>query len=263
MTLEIDEIDCSFAGVTWTFYCGDIASNIMRKDLPFQLPRYHPNSRFKLMCMYKYSGDKITKQRRHYTIQLFLQAACSRQQDKPVSVLLGVIRGDKIPLKSSHGPDANSITWKTEIISINADNCIPLQPTTCNRSTSVQQALVVTCKFWLKFNDSSLGELTILTHLTDMFLNQSDCDAHFSFEDGQSIGAHINILKNSSPVFAAICSSTRWKSRKRVESARCSCRYFLAIIPLHLLRPDKDAVDRRDCPSTLRGSRQIRHQRLA
>ena len=204
MTLEIDEIDCSFAGVTWAFYCGDIASNMMRKDLPFQLPRYHPNSRFKLKCVYKYSGDKITKQRRHYTIQLFLQAACSRQQDKPVSILLGVIRGDKIPLKSSHGPDANSITWKTEIISINADNCIPLQPKTCNLSISVQQALVVTWKFWLKFNDSSLGELTILTHLTDMFLNQSDCDAHFSFEDGQSIGAHINILKIRSPVFAAM-----------------------------------------------------------
>ena len=37
-----------------------------------------------------------------------------------------------------------------------------------------------------------------------MFLIQTDCDVHFCFQDGQSIGAHVNILKIRSPVFAAM-----------------------------------------------------------
>ena len=204
MELEIDEVDCSFACVSWAFDCGNVGTSRGVKVSPeFQLSRHHPNSLFTVYCVYKCSSDKIINGRRHYTIQFFFeQNKCIRKQDKPISVLLGVIRGDKIQLKLYPENNNSLNNWKTEEIDINADNCIPAQ--TSNRPTSDVQPLRVTCKYWLKFNNFSLGELNLLTNLTDMFLNQTDCDVHFCFQDGQSIGAHVNILKIRSPVFAAM-----------------------------------------------------------
>ena len=181
------------------------------KKVEFQLLRYHPNCHFEICCVYKYSRDKITKERRYYKIKLFvLQKNCTLQQDKPITVLLGTHCGDKITLKRSHR-NSTSI-WKTEEIDVNNDNCILAQTSNC--LTSAVHPLMLTCKFWLKFNDFSLDVLlTMLINLTDMFLNQTDCDAHFCFEDGQSIGAHVVFLKIRSPVLAAMFEREREKSK--------------------------------------------------
>ena len=67
-----------------------------------------------------------------------MQHNSTRQQDETISVLLGVIHSDKIPLKSSYGTEINSIIWKTEEIDVNADNCISVQDTTTfNRPAGV------------------------------------------------------------------------------------------------------------------------------
>ena len=126
------------------------------KKVEFQLLRYHPNCHFEICCVYKYSRDKITKERRYYKIKLFvLQKNCTLQQDKPITVLLGTHCGDKITLKRSHR-NSTSI-WKTEEIDVNNDNCILAQTSNC--LTSAVHPLMLTCKFWLKFNDFSLDVL--------------------------------------------------------------------------------------------------------
>ena len=91
-------------------------------------------------------------------------------------------------------------SWSQEI-QIDASCC--RQPKTKDDSLSVQPVFV-TCKIWMHFSNFSPDDLKILKSRTDLFLKQTDCDVHFSFEDGQTIGAHKNVLMDQSPVFDAM-----------------------------------------------------------
>ena len=64
--------------------------------------------------------------------------------------------------------------------------------------------MFVTCKIWMHFSNFSPDDLKILKSRTNLFLKRTDCDAHFSFEDGQTIGANKNVLMDQSPVFDAM-----------------------------------------------------------
>jgi speckle-type POZ protein len=61
----------------------------------------------------------------------------------------------------------------------------------------------VSIKIYIKFN---------VKQLTDIYVNQSNCDIQFLFQDGQKIGGHISILAARSPVFAAMINNQPTKT---------------------------------------------------
>ncbi|KAI9562785.1 hypothetical protein GHT06_010240 [Daphnia sinensis] len=62
-----------------------------------------------------------------------------------------------------------------------------------------------TCEIWIEFKSFGPGEIKALAHMADyLFVRQTHCDVHFTFEDGQQIGAHAQILSARSAVFAAM-----------------------------------------------------------
>ncbi len=64
--------------------------------------------------------------------------------------------------------------------------------------------LSLQCVFWIKFEDFFAGEMILIKHLTEMYVQQNHCDVKFTFEGNESIGGHEHILAARSPVFAAM-----------------------------------------------------------
>lgn len=63
----------------------------------------------------------------------------------------------------------------------------------------------LTFQMWIESKSFGQGEIKALTHMADyLFVRQTHCDVHFTFEDGQQIGAHVHILSARSAVFAAM-----------------------------------------------------------
>lgn len=63
----------------------------------------------------------------------------------------------------------------------------------------------LTFEIWIESKSFGQGEIKALTHMADyLFVRQTHCDVHFTFEDGQQIGAHVHILSARSAVFAAM-----------------------------------------------------------
>lgn len=61
----------------------------------------------------------------------------------------------------------------------------------------------LTFLIWIQFNTFGLGEMTVLVNqLTDMFIQQINCDVQFHLPRNQKIGGHVSILAARSPVFA-------------------------------------------------------------
>ncbi len=61
-----------------------------------------------------------------------------------------------------------------------------------------------------------MDEKTNINELEGMFVNQTLCDVHFQFEDGQSVGAHIVIFSAGRPVFSAMFHSGLLESKSRI-----------------------------------------------
>ncbi|XP_046450201.1 speckle-type POZ protein-like [Daphnia pulex] len=56
---------------------------------------------------------------------------------------------------------------------------------------------------FIQFN--TFSEISVLLqHLTDIYVNQSNCDIQFCFQDDRKIGGHVSVLAARSPVFAAM-----------------------------------------------------------
>ena len=62
----------------------------------------------------------------------------------------------------------------------------------------------LTCLLWIEFETFSGGERNALKQLTELYVQQNQCDVQFSFKDDQRIGGHLHILTARSPVFAAM-----------------------------------------------------------
>ena len=63
----------------------------------------------------------------------------------------------------------------------------------------------LTFRIWIQFNTFGLGEMTVLVNqLTDMFIQQTNCDVQFHLPRNQKIGGHVLILAARSPVFATM-----------------------------------------------------------
>jgi speckle-type POZ protein len=63
----------------------------------------------------------------------------------------------------------------------------------------------LTFQIWIKFNTFGLGEMNVLVNqMTDMFLEQTNCDVQFHLPRDQKIGGHIFILSDRSDVFATM-----------------------------------------------------------
>ena len=61
-------------------------------------------------------------------------------------------------------------------------------------------------QLWFKLINQSapLAEKNALKQFSTLYVDQTDCDINFCFENGHSVGGHKNILKARSPVFAAM-----------------------------------------------------------
>ena len=57
----------------------------------------------------------------------------------------------------------------------------------------------------------------LLKHLIAIYVNQSNCDIHFNFKDGQKIGGHFSILAARSSVFAAMFNHETMQEKKTRE----------------------------------------------
>jgi hypothetical protein len=63
----------------------------------------------------------------------------------------------------------------------------------------------LTFRIWIQFNTFGLGEMNVLVNqMTDMFLQQTNCDVQFHLPRNQKIGGHIFILSARRDVFAAM-----------------------------------------------------------
>jgi hypothetical protein len=60
---------------------------------------------------------------------------------------------------------------------------------------------------WIDFGTTEVRQTSMIHGLAEMFHTQTQCDAHFKFKNGQSIGAHVVILSAASPVFSALFQS--------------------------------------------------------
>jgi hypothetical protein len=62
----------------------------------------------------------------------------------------------------------------------------------------------LTCLLWLEFETIAGGEKNALKQLTELYVQQNNCDVQFNLQDDQHIGGHSHILVARSPVFAAM-----------------------------------------------------------
>ena len=72
------------------------------------------------------------------------------------------------------------------------------------------------CFLWIEFPTIGGGERSALKLLTDLYVQQAQCDVQFSLEDNQKIGGHVNILATRSSVFAAL-----FQQEKKAEQQVC------------------------------------------
>ena len=60
---------------------------------------------------------------------------------------------------------------------------------------------------WIDFGTTDVRQTNIIRGQAEMFHTQTQCDAHFKFENGQLIGAHVVILSAASLVFSYLFQS--------------------------------------------------------
>ena len=207
--IEIYEVDGSLAEVEWKF---ELLKKRGRKTQAFKLPSdgFHPNSpQFNISCTYFTNRNGICNGCYQFKVNFSLNQVKGphlddlENQDKPIAILAIVDynEDEKFPLTELQCSDKLNVWKLSDKIQIDASCCD--QPKKKDKSLRVQ-TLFVTCKIWIQFNNFSPDDLKILKYRTNSFLKQIDCDAHFCFEDGQTIGAHTDVLMAKSPVFAAM-----------------------------------------------------------
>ncbi|EFX77454.1 hypothetical protein DAPPUDRAFT_213412 [Daphnia pulex] len=62
----------------------------------------------------------------------------------------------------------------------------------------------LTCHLRIEFETFAVGEKNALKQLTELYVQQNQCDVQFNLQDDQHIGGHSHILVARSPVFAAM-----------------------------------------------------------
>lgn len=73
----------------------------------------------------------------------------------------------------------------------------------------------LTCVFWMKIDNTDHGEMNVVKHLKNLYVQQSNCDVQFCFKGGPKIGGHVSILAARSPVFAAMFQHDMRESKTR------------------------------------------------
>ena len=208
--IKIKEVDGGLAKVEWKF---KLTKRRGRMTQAFKLPSdgFHPNSpQFNISCCYSTNRSGTCNGCYEFKVNFSLNQAKSpnqddvQNQDKPNAILAIVDYNDseKFPLMELQCSDKLNVWKSEEEIQIDASCCD--QPDETNDDSLRVPPLFVTCKIWMHFSNFSPKKLKILKYRTNLFLKQTDCDVHFSFQDGQRIGAHKNVLMAKSPVFAAM-----------------------------------------------------------
>ena len=108
---------------------------------------------------------------------------------------------------------------------------------------------------WIDFG-SNQGKDKVNDGLVEMFFNQTQCNFLFMFNDGQSVGAHAEILSAGSPVLSALFQSSclELKSRK-MSIIDCEIQVFKQ--PRVFIHKQRSSIVGEDYSGSFCVSRQI------
>lgn len=174
------------------------------KSETFQLDRFYTcNPYFQVSCTYSFIGDAV----KHRSIELrftlveqplingklhsnsgYTGSLSAAYHPRPCSICVS-LNGKPIPLVESNRRGE----WNTEKFIVDADNF----------RMELNQSLQLTCLFYIEFKTFGLREVNAIKHLTELFVEQKNCDVQFCFGDNhQQIGGHVYVLASKSHVFA-------------------------------------------------------------
>ncbi len=167
-----------------------------RQDEPksmdtFILDFFHPLTTYSVLCEFYVKEIKMKK--RVYTSQVKLTWSVKSTKDekhhKPCAISVIVDEGETMELNLAQG------SWETAEFEIEKPGFVlSSQP----GLAPISMGLL----FMIKF--VSFDEKSNFKNQTDMFVEQTNCDIKFCFEDNHQIGGHVDILTAKSPVFAAM-----------------------------------------------------------
>ena len=140
------------------------------------------------------------------------------------NVEVGFSRPRDHPLEDKNNQEASSTKKDGEYfplsdiwISVNQKEKIPFERkliddlelwmiTQSSHQLEPPQTYTFNFQLWFKLINQSapLAEKNALKQFSTLYVDQTDCDINFCFENGHSVGGHKNILKARSPVFAAM-----------------------------------------------------------
>lgn len=124
----------------------------------------------------------------------------SKRKDLPQAVWMSYGGGQNQTL-----PESTPGTWRTNDFQFNTSlgqRSLPYRVMTGRPWAGCG----LTFRLWLDFQSTSRGERTVLRHLNEAFIHQSQCDVLFDL-GSETVGAHVAVLSARSSVFAAMFQS--------------------------------------------------------
>ncbi len=209
MSIKIEEVDSGHTHIEWE---ADVRCGVGQTEKTFQLDYFYPTC-LKISCEYKTVIESISPGNWQPIIWMSLTLniessskdggdGAKENHHQPRDCWISVNGNEKIQLKES----PVSKEWKSEKFAVNYEHPNPQSLSNGFHSyidISGRQ-IPLTCLIWIKFKIFNLGEKNALNQFTELFVQQTNCDVHFCFENGQRIGAHVLILSTRSSVFSAM-----------------------------------------------------------
>jgi hypothetical protein len=152
------------------------------------------------LCLTQIKSNEVQQQEEAANSSSSIVGSSTDSYDRPCSVWVSV-NGCK---KSMMEPLSTN-QWKSEKFHIFVSGA-EFEPTGQN------------CVIWIKFS-KSIGEINAHRQFTDLYVQQSNCDVQFCFEEdngSEKIGSHVSILSARSPVFAAMFQNDMKEAKTRL-----------------------------------------------
>lgn len=127
------------------------------------------------------------------------EAKSSKTFQRPTSILFKINGGETYSMKmkkTSRSPIFGK--WYSDNVSMF------LAPNEKHPNDLTKATFPITSIFWIEFNTANQNVKNLSDHLSALYIQQSNSDVQFCFQDGPNIGGHVCILAARSPVFAAM-----------------------------------------------------------
>lgn len=213
MSITINrDIGSNVARVEWTFQVSRQGGKVNKT---FELINNYCTSEFNIACTFSViedGGDKISMSvsltkilstaNKNYN-SLDCEETPINCEHQPCSVLIDHFFDSVNIFKL----DIPSGIWKSEPFVYRLSSCttsffsLPRHPLDPYSWKSAIIVLYLSIEFKSNF---SREENIPINRMTDMFIQQTNCDVQFTFGEDRRIGGHVNVLAAKSPVFAAM-----------------------------------------------------------